>query len=188
MFFLRVRPTSIAGKKAGKIGLIPAILIALGFFGSLSALYLVGVRATAVDPEAEARATLHKQITYQFELASSRFSKLLPVDDAPSGFPTTLKGKTAVVMPMGMLHDLHWDLPMDLCAEQPDQVKNVIVVSTKKEPGIAASLYLFNLETRKCLGKLTVKSTPDMSDPQSGYRFVNGAVSDAFWAWRDKLK
>ena len=188
MFFLRVRPQSVSGKKTGKMRLSHAIFISFGLFAAFSALYLMGVRETTPDKDAEARAVMRKKFEYQFELAAARFAGILPAPaTVPAGFPPTLSGKTAVVGRAGQLLPVHWQLPADLCAELPDEVKNLILVSMDKEtPGVAAKIYVYNLEKKSWLGKVEIKRTPDM-EGRLEYTLINGAVGDALWAWTEKL-
>lgn len=182
-----LRPQSVAGKKASKIGLGPAIVISLGFFIALSGLYLIAHKETAVDKDEEKNAELRKKITYQFEKNSKEFAGLLPAPaTVPAGFPAALTGKTAVITKWGELHELHWQLPYQWQAELPDQVNNLIIVSYPTDlPGIAGSLLFYNRDKKVWLGRVDVKRTPEM-EGNSKYRLIDGALGDVLWAWTEK--
>lgn len=183
----RPRVTSIAGKKTGSIQLKHALIFTLVVFAALSGLYLMAVHDTAPDKDAEKNAALRKQIEYQFQKNATKFANLLPPKaDVPSVAPAALKGKVAVVGQIGYLHPLHWELPVDLCAERPDDVHNLIIVSYEKEtPGLAARLYFYDFDRKAWLGKVDIKHTPDM-DGKTGYAILNGALSDTLWSWSEK--
>jgi hypothetical protein len=188
MFFrIRLRPTSVAGKKGGSIQYSHAVVYSIAIFSAFAGLYFIAVHDTAPDKNGEARAKVRHQVEYQFEKNATKFTGFLPPKtDVPTGLPTVFTGKVAVVDQIGYLNKLHWDLPDEWAAGNADEVNNLIIVSYNKEtPGIAARIYFFDFNKKTFLGKVEIKSTPDMAG-SSGHTFVNGALSDALVAWMGK--